>query len=95
VPVAHDSPPPPASTRRFPVTALTFWLALVAAVVVPLFTRVESTALAVTTIGVSILVGAVVFVYLDSYADTRVEIERARRYLATRDRVRSEDESRG
>ena len=59
-----------------------YWIALVAAVVVALVSRVPTTNVALGTVSLAIIGGAVVFFSLDAIAERRVEAERTRRFLA-------------
>ncbi len=61
--------------------ALFFWLSMVAATVVPLLLIVERSRLAIATVGVAVVVGAVLFAFVRAEAELRAEIDRTSEIL--------------
>ena len=73
---------PTRRSRRAPIApGLVLWLAMVAATVIPLFLRVQASGLAVTTIAIAIVVGGVLFAFLNADASLRAEVERTEAIL--------------
>jgi hypothetical protein len=56
--------------------ALFFWLLMVAATAIPLWLLVDRSALAIATVGISIVVGAILFAFVRAEGELRAEIER-------------------
>jgi hypothetical protein len=61
--------------------ALLFWLSMVAATAIPLWLWVDRSAVAVATVGVAILIGAILSAFLRAEAELRAELERTEAIL--------------
>ena len=61
--------------------ALFFWLTMVAATALPLWLLVDRSALAIATVGVAIVVGAVLSAFIRAEAELRAELERTETLL--------------
>lgn len=54
--------------------AALLWLGMVAAIAIPLFISIKPSGIAVATVGVAIIVGAVLFAFVAAEAELRAEI---------------------
>jgi hypothetical protein len=61
--------------------AASLWIGMVAAVAIPLLLSTRPTSLAIATVGIAIVVGAVLFAFVAAEAELQAEIERGKRLL--------------